>query len=405
MRLSDKQKEFWNNANSRWNIKSGATRSGKTYMDYYVIPKRIRAVAGKEGLTIILGNTKGTLQRNIIEPLQKLWGTALVSDIRSDNTAMLFGEKCYCLGADKINQVDRIRGSSIKYCYGDEVVTWHEEVFDMLKSRLDKEYSRFDGTCNPDSPNHWFYKFLQKRDEFDIYLQNYTIDDNPFLAESFVENLKKEYYGTILYDRYILGRWTLAEGLIYKIFADNPQKFYISKNELPKRFETINIGHDFGGNKSAHTFVASAIGFDGHIYKLRAREIQATGVSFNRLEKEFINFTEGIIHDYGYPDGIYCDSAEQTMINSYKEHTGYPIYNSIKRPINDRIKGTLLLMGAGRWHIVAEECEPLVEGLKTAVWDSKSLEDKRLDNGTSDIDILDADEYSFEYNLYELIGR
>lgn len=405
MRLSDKQKEFWSNANSRWNIKSGATRSGKTYMDYYVIPKRIRAVVGKEGLTIILGNTKGTLQRNIIEPLQKLWGTALVSDIRSDNTAMLFGEKCYCLGADKINQVDRIRGSSIKYCYGDEVVTWHEEVFNMLKSRLDKEYSRFDGTCNPDSPNHWFYKFLQKQDEFDIYLQQYTIDDNPFLAESFVENLKKEYYGTILYDRYILGRWTLAEGLIYKIFADNPQKFYISKDKLPKHFETINIGHDFGGNKSAHTFVASAIGFDGHIYKLRAREIQATGVSFNRLEKEFINFTEGIIHDYGYPDGIYCDSAEQTMINSYKEHTSYPIYNSIKRPINDRIKGTLLLMGAGRWHIVAEECEPLVEGLKTAVWDSKSLEDKRLDNGTSDIDILDADEYSFEYNLYELIGR
>lgn len=405
MRLSDKQKEFWINANSRWNVKSGATRSGKTYMDYYVIPKRIRAVAGKEGLVIILGNTKGTLQRNIIEPLQKLWGTTLVSDIRSDNTAMLFGEKCYCLGADKINQVDRIRGSSIKYCYGDEVVTWHEEVFNMLKSRLDKEYSKFDGTCNPDSPNHWFYKFLQKRDEFDIYLQNYTIADNPFLVKSFIENLKKEYYGTILYDRYILGRWTLAEGLIYKIFADCPEKFYISKDKLPKRFETINIGHDFGGNKSAHTFVASAIGFDGHIYKLRAKEIQATGVSFNRLEKEFINFTEGIIHDYGYPDGIYCDSAEQTMINSYKEHTSYPIYNSIKRPINDRIKGTLLLMGAGRWHIVAEECEPLVEGLKTAVWDSKSLEDKRLDNGTSDIDILDADEYSFEYNLYELIGR
>ena len=174
---------------------------------------------------------------------------------------------------------------------------------------------------------------------------------------------------------------------------------------MPKRFETINIGHDFGGNKSAHAFVASAIGFDGHIYKLRAREIQATGVSFNRLEKEFIGFVESIIKDYGYPDGIYCDSAEQTMISSYREHTSYPICNSIKRPINDRIKGTLLLMGAGRWHIVAEECEPLVEGLKTAVWDSKSLEDKRLDNGTSDIDILDADEYSFEYNLYELIGR
>lgn len=405
MRLSPKQKEYWNKANRRWNIKSGATRSGKTYLDYFIIPRRIRAVAGKEGLVVILGNTKGTLQRNIIEPLQKIWSTELVSDIRSDNTAVLFGEKCYCLGADKINQVDRIRGSSIKYCYGDEVVTWHEDVFNMLGSRLDKSYSKFDGTCNPDSPNHWFYKFLQKQDKLDIYLQHYTIDDNPFLSKEFVENLKKEYDGTVLYDRYILGKWALAEGLIYKVFADNPGKFIIPKAALPKRFESVNIGHDFGGNKSNHTFVASGIGFDGHIYKLRAQEIKASGVSFNQLEKSFIAFVEGIIHDYGYPDGIYCDSAEQTMINSYKEHTNYPIYNSIKRPINDRIKGTLLLMGAGRWHIVEGECDPLIEGLKTAVWDSKSKEDKRLDDGTSDIDILDADEYSFEYNLYRLIGR
>lgn len=403
MQLSPKQKEYWNNAHSRWNIKSGATRSGKTYMDYYVIPKRIRAVAGKEGLTIILGNTKGTLQRNIIEPLQKIWSAKLVSDIRSDNTAILFGEKCYCLGADKINQVDRIRGSSIKYCYGDEVVTWHEDVFNMLKSRLDKPYSCFDGTCNPDSPNHWFYKFINSN--ADIYLQHYTIDDNPFLNKEFVNNLKKEYTGTILYDRYILGKWALAEGLIYKVFADNPGKFIIPKAALPKRFESVNIGHDFGGNKSNHTFVASGIGFDGHIYKLRAYELKATGVSFNQLEREFVSFVEGIIHDYGYPDGIYCDSAEQTMINSYREHTSYPIYNSIKRPINDRIRATLLLMGSGRLHIVEGECEPLIEGYKTAVWDSKSLEDKRLDNGTSDIDILDADEYSFEYNLYRLIGR
>ncbi len=403
MQLSSKQKEFWNNANKRWNIKSGATRSGKTYLDYYIIPKRIREVSGKEGLVVILGNTKGTLQRNIIEPLQNIYGTFLVSDIHSDNTAFLFGEKCYCLGADKINQVDRIRGSSIKYCYGDEVVTWHEDVFNMLKSRLDKEYSKFDGTCNPDSPNHWFYKFLKS--DADIYLQEYTLDDNIFLPKSFINNLKKEYFGTVLYDRYILGKWALAEGLIYKIFADNTESFIISKSKIPKRFDSINIGHDFGGNKSNHAFVATGISFDNHMYKLRAKSIKATGMSFNELEREFINFVESIIRDYGYPDGVYCDSAEQTMINSYRQHTNYPIYNSIKKPINDRIRCTCLLMGSGRYHIVENECDDLINGLKTAVWDDKSLEDKRLDNGSSDIDILDADEYSFEYNIYRLTGR
>lgn len=72
--LTLKQKEYWKNANCRWNVKSGATRSGKTYLDYYLIPKRIRAVRGKDGLIMILGNTKSTLQRNIIEPLQNIWG-------------------------------------------------------------------------------------------------------------------------------------------------------------------------------------------------------------------------------------------------------------------------------------------------------------------------------------------
>lgn len=126
---------------------------------------------------------------------------------------MDFGEKCYCLGAEKVSQVSKIRGASIKYCYGDEVADWSEEVFALLKSRLDKEYSCFDGTYNPQYPNHWLKRFLDS--DADIFSQEYTIDDNPFLPPAFVENLKKEYAGTVFYDRYILGKWTLAEGLVY----------------------------------------------------------------------------------------------------------------------------------------------------------------------------------------------
>ncbi len=218
MPFTQKQREFLDNANHRWNIKQGATRSGKTYLDYFVIPKRIRRVADKPGLVVILGNTKGTLQRNVIEPLQDMYGADLVSSIRSDNTAMLFGQRCYCLGADKANQVDRIRGSSIKYCYGDEIATWNPDVFTMLKSRLDKPYSKFDGTLNPESPTHWLKKFLES--DADIYCQSYSIDDNPTLDPVFVENLKREYAGTVYYDRYILGLWKAAEGAIYRLFAD-----------------------------------------------------------------------------------------------------------------------------------------------------------------------------------------
>ena len=156
MELTEKQKEFWNHKPSRWNIKEGATRSGKTWLDYYIIPKRIRAIEGLPGHVFLIGNTKSTLERNVLEPMRELYGPELVGRVRPDNTVRLFGRNCYAIGADKESQVTKIQGASVAYCYGDEVVTWNKKVFDMLKSRLDKPYSCFDGTCNPDNKNHWF---------------------------------------------------------------------------------------------------------------------------------------------------------------------------------------------------------------------------------------------------------
>lgn len=220
MLLSPKQREYvLKSAGHRWGFKGGATRSGKTYLDFrWIIPIRIRERIGKDGLAVILGVTKSTIERNVLEPMRNLYGDMLVGTISSDNTAWIFGEKCYCLGAEKVSQVSKIRGASIKYCYGDEVADWSEDVFALLKSRLDKEYSCFDGTFNPQYPDHWLKKFLDSN--ADIFSQTYTIDDNPFLPESFKENLKKEYEGTVYYDRYILGLWVRAEGLVYPMFGD-----------------------------------------------------------------------------------------------------------------------------------------------------------------------------------------
>lgn len=227
MLLSPKQNEFVKKANHRWNFKGGATRSGKTYLDFkWIIPMRIRERAGLDGLTVIMGVTKSTIERNVLEPMRNIYGAELVGTISSDNTAGIFGEKCYCLGGEKVSQVSKIRGASIKYCYGDEVADWAEEVFSLLKSRLDKEYSCFDGTFNPQYPEHWLKKFLDS--DADIFSQTYTIDDNPFLSETFKKNLKKEYEGTVYYDRYILGLWKRAEGLVYEFGEDN------ITDEIPK---------------------------------------------------------------------------------------------------------------------------------------------------------------------------
>lgn len=401
--LTSKQKEYWLNANHRWNIKSGATRSGKTYLDYYMIPRRIREVHGKDGLVMILGNTKTTLQRNVIEPMQNIWGTALVSDIRTDNTAYMFGEKVHCLGADKINQVNKLRGSGIKYCYGDEVVTWHEDIFSMLKSRLDKEYSRFDGTCNPENPHHWFKKFIDS--DVDIFRQDYTIYDNDFLSPIVIKALEQEYAGTVFFDRFILGKWTLAEGLIYTQFANNEQMFLIDKDDLPNGL-TISVGVDIGGSGSHHAFVASGIDRSlTNVYALKARSMVAKGTEVDDITNAFIDFCAEVEDEYGRIDYVFSDSAEQAIKNTLTAKSKYNVQNSIKNEIIDRIRCESLMLGGGRLHLVKGKTDDLANGLKNAVWswNKKEQKEERLDDGTSDIDIMDAFEYSWEYRIKQLI--
>ena len=220
LKLTPKQNEYIRRSDARWNLKVGAVRSGKSFVDVaYIIPSRIRERADKPGLTVIMGVSKGTIERNVLQPMREIYTSELVGTINNENIAQVFGEPVYCLGAEKMSQVAKILGSSIKYCYGDEIAKWNKEVFNVLKSRLDKEYSCFDGACNPESPNHWLKEFID--DELlDAYIQKYTIHDNPYLPKSYVENLCNEYAGTVYYDRYILGEWALAEGLIYPMYKE-----------------------------------------------------------------------------------------------------------------------------------------------------------------------------------------
>ena len=396
--LSEKQREYRRNATRRWNVKTGATRSGKTYGDYLLLPKRIIAGHNLPGLNVIIGNTRGTLQRNIITPLQDLYGSTLVSDIHSDNTAELFGESCYCLGADNVRHVNRLRGSGIKYCYGDEVTTWHPDVFSMLKSRLDKPYSLFDGTCNPDNPHHWFKAFLDS--DVDLYQQAYTIDDNPFLDPAFVENLKREYAGTVYYDRYINGLWVVAEGSIYRNFADDPERFIITTDWLKAHpLSTATIGVDFGGNRSGHAFTCT--GFTNSLREMAtlAEWYHKGEITPEQLETAFVDFARMGVENFG-ARVAYCDSAETTLIQGLRSaciRAKLPlrVEKAKKSPITDRIRFLCRMMAAGRYHIEAS-CRHTHDALTSAVWDSKKLEDIRLDDGTTNIDSLDALEYSFE---------
>lgn len=364
MLLSQKQLEFARYANQRWNFKGGATRSGKTYLDFkWIIPLRIRERAGKDGLAVILGVTKSTIERNVLEPMRNLYGDKLVGTISSDNTAWIFGEKCYCLGAEKVSQVSKIRGASIKYCYGDEVADWAEEVFALLKSRLDKEYSCFDGTYNPQYPNHWLKKFLDSN--ADIFSQVYTIDDNPFLPPSFVENLKKEYAGTVFYDRYILGKWTLAEGLVYPMFGDS-----CIVQDIPDTGDYY-ISIDYG----THNPFSAGLWCVTKTEAVRIGEYYYCGRE-ERKEKTPEEYYSEVKRLAGGRD-IKClivDPSADAFIATVKKHHEF----KVRGAVNDVLPGiqtTAEMIASGKAKI-HESCENAIREFGLYRWDEKAESDR-----------------------------
>lgn len=436
MQLSSKQNEYIINATHRWNIKSGAVRSGKSYVDTaYVVPFRIRERAGKPGLNVIMGVSKESIERNVLQPMREIYTSDLIGNINNRNVARVCGEDVYCLGAEKVSQVAKIQGVSIKYCYGDEIAKWNKEVFQMLKSRLDKPYSCFDGACNPEHPTHWLKEFIDNV-ELDIYLQRYTIFDNPFLDSEFVEKLCKEYEGTIYYDRLILGLWKRADGSIYKRFADNPEVFRceivdeFTTNPEHKQFRkeditSIEIGLDFGGNQSGHSFVARGYTDNySDVIALKSRRVMAKDekedIDSNRLNELFCEFIREVIEQYSVcvrsgdyvqycnVESVFWDNAETVLGNSIrnaveKEFPWISVRPAKKRPINDRIRCTVKLMGAGRFFIT-KDCESLKTALTDAVWNKEVVgKDERLDDGSTDIDSLDAFEYTIERDMKYLI--
>lgn len=362
MPLTEKQVEYLKNCSHRWNVKTGATGSGKSFLDFTTtIPKRILAARG-EGLLVLLGNTRGTLERNILEPMRQWW-PGNVGMIRSDNTVEVFGKKVYALGADNKKHVSRIQGATFEYVYGDEVTTWSEDVFQMLKSRLRCEHSHFDGTCNPDNPEHWFKKFLDS--DADIYQQSYVIDDG-VLPPKVVEELKKEYSGTVYYDRYILGLWRQADGLIYKFGEEN------IVDKVPESGEYY-ISCDYG---TLNPFSAGLWCWNGRT-ATRIREYYYSGRDerSNKTDEEYYVELEKLAGDLTVKSVI-VDPSAASFIEVIRRHRRF----RVQKAVNDVIPGIVTTAryiqdGTIKVHC---SCKDAIREFDLYRWDDKASEDRPI---------------------------
>ena len=215
-------------------ICDGAVRSGKTVCmaDGFFIWSMTRFRGQTFG---ICGRSISSLRRNVISNLYGwLGGLFSIKENRGENKlTVCCGDRenvYYLFGGLDESSYKQIQGITLAGALLDEVALMPRSFVEQTCARCSVEGSKLWFNCNPAGPEHWFYKeWILKKQEKEMLHLHFTMADNPGLSETIRKRYESLYTG-VFYQRYVLGQWCVAEGLVYHF---QPEK-HIAK-ELPQQ--------------------------------------------------------------------------------------------------------------------------------------------------------------------------
>ena len=255
--VSDKQKQvfqWWNKTNYKAIICDGAVRSGKTMC---MITSFIHwAMRNFNGCNFgVCGKTVASAERNIQRPLagiadlthyyrlKYLKGTHLLV---VENKSQKYKEVNYfwIFGGKDESSYALLQGITLSGIFLDEVALMPESFVNQAIARtLSESKSKYWFNCNPESPAHWFYQdwILQAKDRNALHI-HFLMSDNPIMSEEHLAEAEKQFTG-VFYERYVLGLWVIADGLIYPMYEKaiaEPPEYQAEVYQLSIDYGTLN---------------------------------------------------------------------------------------------------------------------------------------------------------------------
>lgn len=391
-------------------IADGAIRSGKSVaMSLGFV---VWAMSEFEACNFAMcGKTIGSFRRNVLFWLKLMLRSRgySVSEQRTENLVVVrrgnIENYFYVFGGKDERSQDLIQGITLAGVFFDEVALMPESFVNQATGRCSVDGSKFWFNCNPGSPAHWFKTgWIDKRADKRLLYLHFTMDDNLSLSEA-VKGRYRGMYTGVFFKRYILGEWKSADGVIYRQFADDPERFIL--DEVPADIIIGTMGLDFGGNGSAHAGCLVGITRGYRSIVILDEYYRKEVIDPGTLTDDVCGFVQRS-QAQCRATSIWCDSAETTLIKGirtevFARHIPVEVRNARKGEIIDRIRLCDMLMSQGRFFIM-RRCRHTIAALSEAVWDSKSpTRDRRLDDGSTNIDSLDALEYALEPHANRLI--
>ncbi len=400
--------------NSWFNVAEGGKRGGKNVLTTLVFCSMLEIHKNK--IHLIAGVSVATAKLNILDCdgvglLNYFEGRCSEGEYKGRDCVYIqtkTGEKVVLVsGGGKDGDEKLIKGNTYGMAYVTEANECHpkflKEVFDRTLSSSDRKIFH---DMNPKEEEHWYYtdilKFHEEQQvinpQYGYNYGHFTLADNMSLSDEQIATVLSTYQkDSVWYKRDIRGERAVAEGIIFRRFAENNEPYLFDDDEIFDEngnrkisFSKLTMGIDFGGNGSKTTYFL--MGYMRGYREFRGLEEDGLPIKEDIDSKaicdEFIEFYRMCIKKYGRVDWVFPDSASTTMINSLRaaaRDAGLPwrnIKGCRKNEISDRPRTVDLLFNSGRLKI-NKRCVQVRKAIGSLKWDEKKPnepEDKNIGN-------------------------
>ncbi len=348
-------------------ICDGAVRSGKTLCMSMGFVSWAMTCFNNSSFALC-GKTVTSLRRNLLEPLKSTFGamgfTYVEKVSKNYIDVMMKGRKnrFYLFGGRDESSASLIQGMTLGGILMDEVALMPRSFVEQAMARCSLNNSKMWFNCNPDNPYHWFYReWIKKADEKNALYLHFTMNDNPSLSASIRKRYERLYSG-VFYDRFVLGKWTIASGVVYPMFSEKKHTF----DTVPK-CEKYIVSCDYG------TVNPSSFGLwgecEGTWYRIEEYYYDSRREGISRTDEEHYNALEKLIGEKNL-EFIIVDPSAASFIECIRRHGKY----HVKPAKNDVLSGIRRVSDALRNKsiLISKSCTDCLREFSLYCWNEKN---------------------------------
>ena len=363
-------------------IADGAIRSGKTVsMSLSFVAWAMETFDGQN--FIMAGKTIASLRRNVLSVLTPiLRGRGYSCEERRGDGLLVVTRgsrenRFYTFGGHDDRSQDLVQGITAAGAFFDEVALMPESFVNQATGRCSVDGSKLWFNCNPAGPMHWFKReWIDERLTKNLLYLHFTMDDNLSLSDRIKARYRSMYAG-VFYQRYILGVWAIAEGLIYTMLDED--NYYTAETRPTALYDVSRrtIAVDYG---TTNPCVFLDIYDDGlrlwvdneYRWDSRSEEAKRSG-NPQRTDAQYADdMVQFMGEDPEKQCPVICDPSAASFITELRSRGFYV------KPANNEVLDGIRTVGAllqKRYIMINREtCPGLIAEMQAYVWDDKAAQ-------------------------------